>query len=108
MHLFIIREPIPANAGSARINAKKRKARRRKKRKGIEAHRVRHPTPSQATDALIGDEEQNGKRKRTKRKKRGVGPPTQLPWTIQLPPTMRRDHTVSLFFLPPPGSQGGT
>ena len=62
---IIIRRPIPANAGLARINAKERKV-RWKKRKGIEAHRVKNPTPSQATDALIGDEEQNGKQKRTK------------------------------------------
>ena len=33
-------------------------------------------TPSQAIDALIGDEEQNGKQK----EKTGSGPPTQLPW----------------------------
>ena len=32
-------------------------------RKGIEAHWVKHPTPSEATDALIGDEEQNGRQK---------------------------------------------
>ena len=42
--------------------------------KWIEAQMVKHPTPSQATDALIGDEEQNGKQKKTKRKKQGVGP----------------------------------
>ena len=47
--------------------------RRGKKRKGIEAHRVKYPTPSQATDALTGEEEQNGKQKRTKRKKQGTG-----------------------------------
>ena len=40
---------------------KEREARRAKKRKGIEALRVKHPTPSRATDALIGDEEQNRK-----------------------------------------------
>ena len=46
IYLFIIREPIPATVGSARIKAKERKARRGKKRKGIEAHRVKHPTLS--------------------------------------------------------------
>ena len=55
------------------INAKERKVRRVKKKKGIEAHRVKHPTPSQATDVLTDvlawEEEQNGKQKRTKRKK---------------------------------------
>ena len=53
---------------------KERQVRRTKKRKGVEAQRVKHPTPSQATDALIGDEEQNGKQKSTKRKKQGSVP----------------------------------
>ena len=42
--------------------------RRVKERKGIEALRVKYPTPSRAINALIGDEEQNGKQKRIKRK----------------------------------------
>ena len=58
---------------------------RLKKRKGIEAQRVKRPIPFQAIDALIGDEEQNRKLKRTKRKK-WSGSPAQLPWTIQSPP----------------------
>ena len=54
----------------ARINAmerekKEKQVRKVKKRKGVEAQRVKHPTPSQATDALIGEKEQNGKQKRT-------------------------------------------
>ena len=78
-YLFIIREPIQANAGSARINAKERKARRGKIRKGIEAHRVKHPTPSQATDALTRKEEQSGTQKGTKRKKQGACPQPSYP-----------------------------
>ena len=35
----------------------------------IEAQRVKHPTTTRAIDALIGDEGQNGKQKRTERKK---------------------------------------
>ena len=50
---------------------RKEKREGRKERKGIEAQRVKHPTPSQATNALTGDEGQNGKQKR-KRKKQGV------------------------------------
>ena len=89
-----------ATTGSAHINAKERdkkerKVRGAKKRKGIEAQRVKHPNPSRVTDAPIGDEKQNGN-KRTKRKRSGS--PTQLPWTIQSPPTTRRDNTVNLFF----------
>ena len=47
--------------------------RKEKKKKGIEAQRAKHPTPSWATDELIGDEKQNGKQKITKRKKQGAG-----------------------------------
>ena len=65
-----------------------------KKRKGIKAQRVKPSTPSGVSDALIGDEEQYGKYKRTKRKIQGEGPPTKLPRTFQPPPTTRRDHTV--------------
>ena len=53
--------------------------RRGKKRKGIAAERGKHPTPSRAIDALIGDEEQNGKQKKTKGKKQGVGPQPSYP-----------------------------
>ena len=37
--------------------------RRVKKKKGIEALRVKHPTPSSAFNVIIGEEEQNGKQK---------------------------------------------
>ena len=50
---------------------RKEKLEEGKKGKGSR-HRVKHPTPSQATDALTGDEEQNGKQKRRERKKSGV------------------------------------
>ena len=73
-----------APAGLACINAKERnkkekQRRRAKKSRGIEVQRVKSSTPSWATDAPIGDEEQNGKRK--KEKEPGSGSPTQLPWT---------------------------
>ena len=55
----------PATAGSACINAKEREV---KKRKGIEALRMKHPTRSRAADALIREEEQNRIQKGTKRK----------------------------------------
>ena len=58
---------------------KERKVRRVKERKGIDALRVKHPTPSRAIDALTGEEEQNGKQKRTKRKKQGAGPQPSYP-----------------------------
>ena len=49
------------------------------KRKETEEQRVKHPTSSRAIDALIGDEEQNGKLKRTKTKKQGAGSQPSYP-----------------------------
>ena len=69
-----------ATVGLLRINAKERHERRAKERKSIEAQSVKPPTPSRAINALIGDEEQNGKRK----KETESGSPTQLPWSIQI------------------------
>ena len=37
--------------------------RRAKKKKGIKIQKAKLPTPTRATDAFIGDEEQNGKQK---------------------------------------------
>ena len=63
----------------ARINDKEGNARRKtKKRKGIEAQRVKPSTPSWAIDALIGEEEQNGNRK-NKETERDTN---QAPWII--------------------------
>ena len=42
---------------------------------------MKPPTQTRETDALIGDEEQNGKQKK-KKKERDIGPPTQLSWSI--------------------------
>ena len=67
--------PNPATSGSACINAKERRA---KKRKGTEAQRVKPFIPSQAIDARIGDEEQNRYQKK-EQKDRGSGTPTHLP-----------------------------
>ena len=53
--------------------------RRANKKKGIEAQRVKPSTKFQATDAHIGDEEQNGKKKKNKRKKHGAGPQPGYP-----------------------------
>ena len=51
---------------------------RAKKRKGIEALRVTHPTSSRATDVFIRKEEQNGKQKGTKTKTEWVPNPATL------------------------------
>ena len=73
MYLFIKREPSPATAGSARVNAKEQEG--KAKEKGIEAQSVKPPTPTWTTDALIGDEEQSEKQK-MKKKETGSGPLT--------------------------------
>ena len=56
---------------------KKERKMKRVKRKGIEALRVRHLTPSRECDALIRDEEQNRKQTRKDlnavKKKKGKG-----------------------------------
>ena len=44
--------------------------RRAKEKKGVEAQKVKPPTPILAIDALIGDEEQNENRKKNKKKER--------------------------------------
>ena len=46
-----------------------RQRRRAKKRKGIKAQRVKPPTTSWPTDALIGDEEQNKNRRKRNRER---------------------------------------
>ena len=45
-----------------------------RKKKGIEAQRVKHPTPSRAIVALVGDEERNGKQKKEKETERVPNP----------------------------------
>ena len=52
--------------------------REERKRKGIEVQRIEHPTPSWAIDALIGDEEQNGKREQKERNREQIPNPASL------------------------------
>ena len=90
--------PNPATAWSVRADPNEREkketqVRRVKKGKVINGQRAKSPTPAQALDALIGDEEQNGKEK----KETWNGSPT-LDCPILSPSTTNRDHTVSLFF----------
>ena len=63
-----------------------------KKKKGIEARMVKLSTKSQATDAHIGDEKQNGKRKKNKEKETESGSPIRLPRIIWSPITTRMDE----------------
>ena len=80
-----------------RVNAKEREVKRAKKREGIEVERVKPSAPTQVIGALKEEEEQNENRKKNKKKETKNRAPTQLPWTIQLPPTTRRDQPVNLF-----------
>ena len=68
-----------------------------KKWKGKQATRVRTSTPSQATDAYIVEEEQNGKQKKNKKKETRSRSPTHLPRIVWSPLTTSMDHTVGLF-----------
>ena len=81
--IYLFKYLNPATEGSARINTKERRVRRVKKMRGIEAHRVKPPTPSRAIDALIGEEELNGKRKKSKKRKGLVaGPQPSYPGSL--------------------------
>ena len=53
---------------------------RRERKESDRGQKAKPPTPTQAIDALIGDEEQNGKQKKVKkRKKQGTGPQPSYP-----------------------------
>ena len=67
-----------------RANAKEReeeerRVRRAKEKKGVEAQEVKPPTQTRATEALIGDEEQNEKQKKRTKKETASGARTKLP-----------------------------
>ena len=70
--------------GSECINYQERRVRIAKKRKGIGALRVKPPTPSLGIDALIGDEEQNGKQKQEKKETERVPSPATLNHSVAL------------------------
>ena len=69
--LYFRQIPDPATAHQ---REKKERQVRREKKKGIEAQMTKAPTSTRASDALIRDEEQNGKQK----KETGNWTPTQL------------------------------
>ena len=71
---------------------------RAKKRKGIKALRSKYPILSKATDALIGEEEQDRKEKKTKRKKE-TGMDTQP--SCPGPFSHLLQSTANLFLLTP-------
>ena len=65
--------------GLAHINTKERdkkerREKRAKKRKRIETQSMKPSTPFRAINALIGNEEQNGKQEKEKRRKQGAAP----------------------------------
>ena len=90
IYLFIRRIATLTTEGSAHTNAKERDKKeihggRDKKSKGIEAQRMKPPTPSRVIDVVIEDKEQKKKKKKEKKKETGSRSPTQLPWTIRSP-----------------------
>ena len=90
---------------SGRINAKE-KVRRVKSRKGIEATRAKHPTQSRATNALIGDEEQNGKQKRTKETRNGPPNPAIMDHSVAFYDAQRSCGNPILFTHPTQAHRG--
>ena len=65
--LFIGQMPNSATAGSVRTNPKERekeKRREKKKKRGSKGQRVKAPIPTKGSDALIGVEEHNVKKKK--------------------------------------------
>ena len=58
-YIHVKQEPSATTAGSVRVNSKEREVRRGKKKKGIEAERVKPYTSIRAVGALIGEEEPN-------------------------------------------------
>ena len=59
--------------------------RRLKKRKRIEAQWVKHPLLPQATNALIGDEEQNVKKEQKEGNRESPQPSYPIPFSHLLP-----------------------
>ena len=98
----------PDTVGTARIKAKEREKKERrviraKKRKGVEAQRAKPLTPTQANNAHMGDEEQDGNRKKTKTKKRGAGPQPGYPGPFgyllhPYPTPTHREKYILLFY----------
>ena len=69
MYLFIMPVLNPATEGSTRMKDKEREKREgqvgiEKKKKGSRKQRAKPLSPAPAIDAVIGDEEQNGKQKK--------------------------------------------
>ena len=64
---------VGAQQRQVKRQEEKNKGRRRRRKNGS-GQRGKPSTPTQAIDALIGEEEQNGKQKEEQKKKQGAGP----------------------------------
>ena len=79
-------------------NQKKRTKRKKQEKDRGTYGETPNPIPGSCCTHRRGRAVAERKTEENKKKEIGSESPTQLPWTIQSPPTMRRDHTVSLFF----------
>ena len=83
------------------MNAKKRDKRMKKKNNGRKRkgsrQRTKPPTPSGATDGLIGNEEQDGKQLTKYSERNKIRVLTQLSWTIGSLLTITNYDTMGLF-----------
>ena len=76
--------PNPVTLGSARSSTKEREKemqgrKEKKQQKRIKEHRTKPPTQTRTINAIIGEEEQNGKQNREEKEETGRGNPTELP-----------------------------
>ena len=69
-----------ANSKVKKLDEKKKKVGEKSEEKGHRGIGSKHPTPTQGTDVLIGDEKQMRKKEEITRKETGSEPLPQLPW----------------------------
>ena len=86
----------PPASTSRKETRRKDKWKEWRKGNGSRHRRRKQPISSRVIDALIGDEEQNGKQKKEQKERNRDRAPTELHWTILLPFSTRMDHTVDL------------
>ena len=103
IYLFIIREPTPATARSARNNAKKGE----KERREWKDKRIKNDQGTEGETPYLNPSNwcahrrrTEGKKEREQRKKQGADIQISYTGNLQSPTTTRMDHMVSLFLLP--------
>ena len=68
--IYLLDEYLLCGVGTHQRQERRQEGKNEKTKERYESQRVRPRTPSRVIDALIGDEEQTGKKEREKRKKK--------------------------------------